>query len=107
MIPKYILAFVLIIGSLSGVIIYTTPYLISHTNIGLEFKGGYEILYTAESSSGGSADRTLLVKTANMLQERANSLGVAEPQIIIEGDREIRVQLAGVSDIQKARPRLN
>lgn len=107
MIPKYIIAFVLIIGSLSGVIIYTTPYLISHTNIGLEFKGGYEILYTAESSSGGSADRDLLVKTANMLQERANSLGVAEPQIIIEGDREIRVQLAGVSDIQKARQILN
>ncbi len=107
MIPKYLTMFIVIVVGLSGVIVYTTPYLASHTNIGLEFLGGYEILYSAESTSGEPVDRDMLVMTANTLQERANSLGVSEPQIMIEGDHEIRVQLAGVSDIQKARQILN
>ena len=107
MIPKYLVAFVLVVGSFSAIMAYTSPYLISHTNIGLEFTGGYEILYTAESPYGEPVDRDSLIKTANMLQERANSLGISEPQILIEGDHEIRVQLAGVSDTQKAREILN
>ena len=107
MITKYLAAFVLIIGSFSAIMAYTTPYLITHTNIGLEFTGGYEILYSAESPYGEPVDRDSLIKTANILQERANSLGISEPQIIIEGDHEIRVQLAGVTDTQKARQILN
>jgi len=107
MIPKYFAIFIAIIVGFSGIMIYTTPSLISNVNIGLEFKGGYEILYSAESPDGEPVSRDLLVDTANILQERANSLGIAEPQIMIEGDHEIRVQLAGVSDTQKARQILN
>ena len=107
MIPKYFVIFVAIIVGFSGVIIYTSPSLVSNVNIGLEFKGGYEILYSAESPSGEPVSPDLLLATANILQERANSLGISEPQIIIEGDHEIRVQLAGVSDTQKARQILN
>ena len=104
---KYLAAFIVIVAGFSGVIIYTTPSLASNVNIGLEFKGGYEILYSAESQNGGPVDRDLLVNTANILQERANSLGISEPQIMIEGDHEIRVQLAGITDTQKAREILN
>jgi preprotein translocase SecF subunit len=107
MIPKYFTIFIAIIVGFSGIMIYTAPSLISNVNIGLEFKGGYEILYSAESPDGEPVSRDLLVDTANILQERANSLGIAEPQIMIEGDHEIRVQLAGVSDTQKARQILN
>ncbi len=107
MIPKYFVLFVAIIVGFSSIIIYTSPSLVSNVNIGLEFKGGYEILYSAESPSGEPIDPALLLATASILQERANSLGVSEPQIIIEGDHEIRVQFAGVSDTQKARQILN
>lgn len=107
MISKYFIIFIAIISGLSGLMIYTTPSLVSNINIGLEFKGGYEILYSTETTNGEPVSRDLLIETANILQERANSLGVSEPQITIEGDSEIRVQLAGVSDTQKARQILN
>lgn len=45
----------------------------------------------------------MLVSTVNALQKRANVLGVSEPNIQIEGEDRIRVQLAGVSDQNKAR----
>jgi preprotein translocase subunit SecD len=96
--------FVIIILGISGIMAYTTPYLIHHTTIGLEFKGGYEILYTAESfQSGKPVDHDALLKAANILASRANSLGVSEPQVSIEGDHEIRVDLAGVSSNAQVR----
>lgn len=100
--------FILIILGISSAMVYTTPYLVSHTTIGLEFKGGYEILYTAESLQPGKPiDRDTLLKTANMLASRANSLGVSEPQVSIEGDHEIRVDLAGVSSNKQVRAIMN
>ncbi|MDE1763058.1 MAG: protein translocase subunit SecF [Thaumarchaeota archaeon] len=91
--------FLLIILALSATMAATTPYLISHTVIGLEFKGGYEILYTAESLQPGKpVDQNVLLNTAKILATRANSLGVSEPQVSIEGNNEIKVELAGVSN---------
>lgn len=104
MIKKSPAIFILIILGISGMMVYTTPYLIHHTTIGLEFKGGYEILYTVESLElGKPVDKDALLKTANILASRANSLGVSEPQVSIEGDHEIRVDLAGVSSNEQVR----
>ena len=79
---KSLIFFIMIVLGISGAITYTTPYLISHTTIGLEFKGGYEILYTAESlQSGKPVDKDTLLNISNILASRANSLGVSEPQV--------------------------
>ena len=48
-------------------------------------------------------DADAMLKTANILASRANSLGVSEPQVSIEGDHEIRVDLAGVSSNAQVR----
>ena len=67
MIKKPFILFILIIVGLSGAVFYITPYLLEHTRIGLEFKGGYEILYTAESlEPGKSLDKETLLQTADI-----------------------------------------
>src|SRR5699024_10985374 len=45
--------------------------------------------------------------TASTLESRVNVLGVSEPNISVEGDNRIRVQLAGVDDQQEAREMLS
>ena len=40
---------------------------------------------------------------AESVSKRINVLGVSEPQILIEGNDRIRVQLAGVKDQEEAR----
>lgn len=100
---KSALALILIVF-LSSLIVFTTPSLLKNTRIGLEFKGGYEILYVAESIAAGKpVERTALLKTAQILNSRANSLGVAEPDVIVEGNNQIRVKLAGVSSGEQVR----
>jgi preprotein translocase SecF subunit len=99
---------VFIVVFLSTLMIFTTPSLLQTTRIGLEFKGGYEVLYVADSlQSGKPVDKTALLKTAEILGSRANSLGVAEPDVIVEGSNLIRVKLAGVSSNDQVRAILN
>ncbi len=45
----------------------------------------------------------MLVSTVQALNRRANVLGVSEPNIQIEGNNRIRVQLAGVTNQNRAR----
>ncbi|MGG4491731.1 protein translocase subunit SecDF [Metabacillus idriensis] len=72
--------------------------------LGLDLQGGFEILYDVEpANEGDKIDRNALVSTVNALQKRANVLGVSEPNIQIEGENRIRVQLAGVKDQNQAR----
>ncbi len=92
---------VLVVGSLIGL---NTNKATSNIILGLDLQGGFEILYEVEpANEGDEITRDVLVSTVNALQKRANVLGVSEPNIQIEGDDRIRVQLAGVDDQNKAR----
>ncbi|SFX08464.1 protein-export membrane protein SecD [Thermoactinomyces sp. DSM 45891] len=68
---------------------------------GLDLQGGFEVLYEAPKDQ--KVDKAILLDVANALERRINVLGVSEPEISIEGNNRIRVQLAGVKDPAKAR----
>lgn len=94
---------VLLIGSAMGA---TTQNILNNIKLGLDLQGGFEVLYEVtplNGKKGDKVDRETLKSTANALERRVNVLGVSEPNIQIEGDNRIRVQLAGVKDQNKAR----
>ncbi|WP_036581792.1 protein translocase subunit SecD [Paenibacillus darwinianus] len=94
-----LLAFVLIVAITLGAIGFTTPALLDKVRLGLDLKGGFEILYEAEPlTPGGEITRDSLRETAVSLEKRANATGVAEPEVTPEGTNRIRVKIAGVSD---------
>lgn len=70
--------------------------------LGLDLQGGFEILYEVSplEEGGQLPDMAAVAKSVG---KRVNVLGVSEPEIIIEGDNRIRVQLAGVEDQEAAR----
>ncbi len=73
---------------------------------GLDLKGGFEVLYKVESVDGSPMTSEKVTATYKTLSKRIDSLGVNEPEIIIEGDK-IRVKLAGVKDADSARKQLS
>ncbi len=99
-----IVAFILLlllIGSLFGT---TTKNILSNLKLGLDLQGGFEVLYEVKPAKKGQIiDKDTLAATAQALDKRINVLGVSEPNIQIEGNNRIRVQLAGVSDQNMAR----
>lgn len=82
----------------------TTKNILSNIKLGLDLQGGFEVLYEVKPlDKKQKVDRAMLSSTAEALDKRINVLGVSEPNIQIEGEDRIRVQLAGVEDQNKAR----
>lgn len=74
---------------------------------GLDLQGGFEILYRATSIDGSKMTSEKMKATYKTLSKRIDSLGVSEPEIIIEGNDKIRVKLAGVKNQEEARNQLS
>ncbi|ASB88109.1 protein translocase subunit SecDF [Bacillus sonorensis] len=92
---------VLLIGT--GLGILTKPAA-ENISLGLDLQGGFEVLYEVHpAKKGDKINKDVLVSTVEALNRRANVLGVSEPNIQIEGNNRIRVQLAGVHNQNRAR----
>ncbi|MFC3803503.1 protein translocase subunit SecD [Cohnella sp. GCM10012308] len=90
-----------------GVVFFTSPGIVNHVRLGLDLKGGFEILYEASPVKGeGEIPVDTLRQTAKSLEKRINALGTAEPEIWTEGTDRIRVRIAGVTDEQQVREML-
>ncbi|PFZ09276.1 protein translocase subunit SecDF [Bacillus pseudomycoides] len=99
-----IVAFFLIVLLIGGIIGATGKNITKGISLGLDLRGGFEILYEVKpAKKGDKIDHDALVSTVGALNNRVNVLGVSEPNIQIEGKDRIRVQLAGVKDQQQAR----
>ena len=81
--------------------------LFNNLKFGLDLQGGFEILYKASSIDGSKMTQEKLTATYKTLSKRIDSLGVSEPEIIIEGNDKIRVKLAGVKNPEEARSQLS
>ena len=81
--------------------------LFKNLKFGLDLQGGFEILYKASSIDGSKMTNEKITATYKTLSKRIDSLGVSEPEIIIEGNDKIRVKLAGVKNPEEARSQLS
>lgn len=96
--------FFIIVAALLVLIGTTSNWLLKDTKLGLDLKGGFEVLYEVQPLKKGDViDANAMSATLTAIENRVNVLGVSEPDIRIEGDNRIRVQLAGVKNQSEAR----
>ncbi|MZQ86187.1 protein translocase subunit SecD [Paenibacillus sp. 5J-6] len=96
----FFLTVVIVLGAIGA----TSPRLVERIKLGLDLKGGFEILYTAEPLTAGQPlTKETLTEAAESLAKRADTLGVAEPEVYPEGSDRIRVRLAGVENEEEVR----
>ena len=103
---KVIIQAIILILVVVGICFSFVP-LFNNLKFGLDLQGGFEILYKAESIDGSKMNTEKLTATYKTLSKRIDSLGVSEPEIIIEGNDKIRVKLAGVKNPDEARTQLS
>ena len=103
---KVILTAIILLLLMVGVGFAFVP-LFKNLKFGLDLQGGFEILYKVESIDGSKMTNDKLMATYKTLSKRIDSLGVSEPEIILEGNDKIRVKLAGVTDPEQARSQLS
>ncbi len=82
----------------SAVVLATKP-----TKLGLDLQGGVELVYQVKARAGQpppSADA--IQRAIDVMRERVDNLGVAEPEIQQSGQDQINVALPNVSDLDDA-----
>ena len=94
-------AIVLLLGVLL-VSVLGVYYSIKGLSFGLDLQGGFEVLYEIKSIDGSKVTSDMVDSTYKIIDKRINALGVSEPEISIE-DNNIRVTMAGVTNIDDAR----
>ncbi len=84
-----------------AVIVTCSGMIKDNMRLGLDLQGGFEILYEVSPLDGKKMPSMSAV--AESVNKRVDVLGVNEPDITVEGNNRIRVQLAGVKNADQAR----
>ncbi|MFI7390940.1 protein translocase subunit SecD [Streptomyces tendae] len=70
--------------------------------LGLDLRGGTQIVLETKSTDTTKADREATDRTVEVLRGRIDALGVAEPTIVRSGENRVVVELPGVQDPKQA-----
>jgi len=68
------------------------------TVLGLDLQGGAEVILQASDTADAQVNSDTLNRAVNVINNRVNRLGVAEPEIQVQGGDKIRVALPGIED---------
>lgn len=90
------LAAIVAFGGLAAVLVTDT-----RPALGLDLEGGISVILTATSEEG-EIEPGVLAQTVDIIRQRIDALGVAEPEVSSAGSDNILVQLPGVEDEERA-----
>ncbi len=86
----------LILGGSVAIALTSTP------RLGLDLKGGTQIVLETQDSPTVKADATATDRTLEVLRGRVDALGVSEPTLARAGENRIIVELPGLQDPREA-----
>ncbi len=72
------------------------------TRLGLDLKGGVQLTYQAKPTAQSKVDSESLERSINIMRNRVDKIGVAQPEIQRSGENEILVDLPDVSNEARA-----
>jgi SecD/SecF fusion protein len=70
--------------------------------LGLDLQGGLEVVLEAVPPPGRPLQKSDLERSKEIIRDRIDKLGVAEPEIRTQGENQISVQLPGVKESRQA-----
>ena len=92
---RALLAFLVLAGA-------TYVTLTAKPQLGLDLRGGTQIVLEAKDSPTVKATKETTDKATQVLHRRIDALGVSEPNVTRQGDKRIIVELPGVQDPREA-----
>src|ERR1700722_9822963 len=72
------------------------------TRLGLDLKGGVELVYQAKPTAQARVSPELLSRAIDIMPKRVAQIGVSQTEIQTSGEREINVALPEASDAKQA-----
>ena len=96
---KWRLGFILLVVVVSALAVFPIN---GRVKLGLDLKGGAHIVLQAKGTPGNPVNDDSIVRLVEVLRNRIDQYGIAEPQIQREGKDRVAVDLPGVEDSDAA-----
>src|SRR4051794_37675148 len=90
---RYFAVFVLIIAVMYGLIFFAGT--VRTPQLGLDLRGGTTVTLTARTPNGKAPAKEDLELARQIIEQRVNGLGVAEAEVVTEGDANIVISVPG------------
>jgi len=81
---------------------YTIESISDSVKLGLDIEGGVVVVYEAQTDETGSDLLRTMNQAKSVMSKRIDEFGLTEPNITIQGEDRIRIELPGVADTQEA-----
>src|SRR5919106_6900945 len=97
---RSLLVLLVVIGLIGG-----SVYAIStrDTKLGLDLQGGVQLIYEGEpTAQQPTVTQEALDRSLDIMRERVDAFGVAEPELRLAGGNQIEVNLPGVENADRA-----
>jgi len=88
---------VVLIGAAAYMIFLRQP-VSQATQLGLDLSGGVSATLRGSQSNGSAVTREEMEQAAEQIRQRVDALGVAEPEIRVQGNDQVVVNIPGITD---------
>src|SRR5215213_4543509 len=97
-----VLGLVAILLGVAAYLIFIRQPVTESTQLGLDLEGGVSVQLQGYQTGGSRVTRQEMEQAVSVIQDRVNSLGVTEPEIQIQGQDQVIVNIPGITDQQRA-----
>src|ERR687886_1695732 len=97
-----ILGLVVVLVAVAAYLIFIRQPVTKSTRLGLDLRGGVSVQLEGYQTDGSQVTRQEMEQAVSVIQQRVNSLGVTEPEIQIQGQNQVIVNIPGITDSKRA-----
>ena len=97
-----ILGMVVVLIGIAAYLIFIRQPVAQATQLGLDLEGGVSVQMEGYQTDGSQVTREEMEQAVGVIQQRVNSLGVTEPEIQIQGQNQVIVNIPGITDADRA-----
>src|SRR5918992_5838775 len=93
-----VLALVVVLLGVATYFIFIAQPVTESTQLGLDLQGGVSAQLKGSQTGGGKVTREEMEHSADLIRQRIDRLGVAEPDVRVQSENQIVVQIPGVEN---------
>jgi preprotein translocase subunit SecD len=93
-----ILGIVVVLLGVAAYLIFLRQPVTESTQLGLDLQGGVSAQLRGSQAGGGNVSREEMEQASDLIRQRIDRLGVAEPDVRVQGTDQIVVQIPGVEN---------
>ncbi len=97
-----VLGAVVVLLGVAAYLIFIREPVTESTRLGLDLKGGVSVQLEGSQTGGEKVTREEMERAAEVIRQRVDSLGVTEPEIQLQGENQVVVNVPGITDSDRA-----